>query len=167
MRKVLLAMPLIWAVTATTARADWQYTHWGMSREQVMAASGGKAVHMEPDLSFMKDPFFASQRDEMLASQPSLRAPFTSGSRNFDAQFVFKGGGLSSITLEGITGSDCYALQGDLEARYGKPFAENPANNFSEWQDQPNNNRVMFVILATGECSITYTPLTTTNSSSL
>jgi hypothetical protein len=30
-------------LVAPTARAEWQYTRWGMTPEQVVAASGGKA----------------------------------------------------------------------------------------------------------------------------
>jgi hypothetical protein len=38
-------LPLVFAMLliATAAHADWQYTHWGMTPEQVVAASRGAA----------------------------------------------------------------------------------------------------------------------------
>jgi hypothetical protein len=39
----LLPLALAMLLIATTADADWQYTHWGMTPEQVVAASRGAA----------------------------------------------------------------------------------------------------------------------------
>jgi hypothetical protein len=42
---IIRTLPLVWAMLliASAARADWQYTHWGMTPEQVVAASKGTA----------------------------------------------------------------------------------------------------------------------------
>jgi hypothetical protein len=41
MRTLPLALAML--LTAPAARADWQYTHWGMTPDQVVAASRGTA----------------------------------------------------------------------------------------------------------------------------
>jgi hypothetical protein len=46
MRSILAAMPIA-VMLAPCARADWEYTQWGMTPEQVASASGG-AVKTSP-----------------------------------------------------------------------------------------------------------------------
>lgn len=152
---------------STAAQADWQYTKWGMTRDEVIAASGGLAKPLNKQVNWPYGPPPGQTIEQLKESLPSLHAPFTSGARTFDAEFTFKSGKLSSVSLEGISGNDCYALRGDLEGRYGQPFATSRTNDFAEWQDRASNNRVMFIVTAAMNCSVTYTPLTSESTSNL
>lgn len=165
--KIWSAVSILALIIPTAAKADWQYTKWGMTPEQVIAASNGTAKPTAPATIPMYQPIGGPTQTEIAASGPSLRAPFTSGSREFDAEFAFKNGKLSEVTLSGVTGADCYSLEGDLEARYSVPFKTNPAGNIHEWHDQLNNNNIMFLITAAPRCFLTYQPLSTENSSKL
>ena len=165
--KVWVAVPMLALLVPTAAKADWQYTKWGMTPEQVIAASDGAARPTSQPVVPMYQPIGGPSQAEIAASGPALRAPFTSGSRKFNVEFTFKNGKLTEVTLSGVTGADCYALEGELEARYSVPFKKNAVGDITEWHDQTNNNSVMFLITAAPRCFITYQPLATENSSRL
>lgn len=164
MKAVHLLLCVACLVIPSTACADWQYTRWGMTRDQVIAASGGAAIDQAIDMSFMKDPALAQHRADILADSPTLHAPHASGTRTFDAQFTFKEGGLARVTLKGLKGPECYALLHDLQATYGKPFAHRDGSDAYEWQDIKKNNSVIFGIFAGLSCFVQYAPLQTSNS---
>src|SRR5580692_3071357 len=73
---------------ASAAKADWEYTKWGMTPQQVVSASknlakAGSDLHPDSDGNVSK-----------------LVAPFQSGKFSFEAQFGFDAADrLSSVTL--------------------------------------------------------------------
>jgi hypothetical protein len=44
--RAVIAVALLWA---TPVHADWQYTKWGMTPEQVIEASGGRVSKIPED----------------------------------------------------------------------------------------------------------------------
>ncbi len=84
---------------------DWQYTKWGMTREQVVEASKGRATPTGP--------------------KGTLVAPYEGGGYQFQASFAFdKTGGLSSVGLELKDGNQAIALRNALLGKYGKAGKE-------------------------------------------
>jgi hypothetical protein len=87
------------------ALADWQYTKWGMTKEQVVEASKGQATPT--------------------GTKGALVAPYEGGGYQFQASFGFdKTGGLSSVGLELKDGSHAIGLRNALLGKYGKAGKE-------------------------------------------
>jgi hypothetical protein len=101
---------------AVPAKANWAYTQWGMTPEQVAAASSG-AVQVLP----------LSQRTRNDADRWELAAKGTykDGSLTIDAGFTFdtQHGGLTCV-MYNVRGDDVTVLRETLGKRYGKPFKE-------------------------------------------
>src|ERR1700753_4343324 len=73
---------------ASAAKADWEYTKWGMTPQEVVSASKNLAKP-GPDL-----------RPDSDGNVTKLVAPFQSGRFSFEAQFGFDAADrLSSVTL--------------------------------------------------------------------
>lgn len=56
MRVLAVLTAMVVLATAAPAHADWQWTKWGMSPEEVTAASGGKTVRDAEGALSMPDP---------------------------------------------------------------------------------------------------------------
>jgi hypothetical protein len=136
---------VVLAVVPTAALADWQYTRWGMTPQQVIAASNGTVSWRAVKLPKPNGP-----REEIGGS-------YAAGERIFDVSFTFSDGRLSIVSLKAdpCDGS----LLADLKSRYGRPLSEAAGMfPFMEWDDKRNDNRVtLFEIF--DSCLITYTPL--------
>ena len=93
-------------------QADWQYTKWGMTPEQVVAASGGRAALLP-----------AQQRPGIPPLETAASGELQDGSLALRTTFLFNtdGGGLACV-FYGVTssnGSD--AFKASLVSRYGQP----------------------------------------------
>ena len=64
----------------TSALADWQYTRWGMSPKEVIAASKGAATETTLD---------QRKGGGTKGTEALLQAPYTSGKFQFRAMFNF------------------------------------------------------------------------------
>lgn len=136
------------AVTATPSAgsAHWQYTRWGMTQEQVIAASHGKAVIRPKKLS-------------NLGGKPEteLGGSYEAAGRAFDLVFTLSNGKLSLVTL---TTKSCGGLGTDLRSIYGQPLSvQGGAFPVTQWDDKQNGNRVTFVDGLLGSCQVSYGPL--------
>lgn len=123
------------------ARADWQYTKWGMTPEQVEAASSGLAK----------------------VAGPVVKGTYKSGDITFLTEFYFQNGGLHLISLKpDVQGYACFSLRQSLEAVYGKPFSVDGEGR--QWHDPGKNNRVGLDVIgnyAAAHCDLVYAPLLT------
>lgn len=138
---------IVLASNGTAAKADWQYTRWGMTPAQVAAASGGKV------LAGVGRP-----GDRVDGQEVGAIGSYTSGVFKFEAVFYFVGGRLADIRLNLIAG-DRYALKSSLDGVYGRPFRESGGGlSIVTYHDVKKNNRVdLFTI---GELStLEYRPL--------
>jgi hypothetical protein len=78
--KLIWAGLLLAVGLAAPARADWQYTHWGMSPEAVVAASKGTAT---------RNLTTNDASGGFIGATNLLVAPYNSGDYQFRAVFAF------------------------------------------------------------------------------
>lgn len=130
MRRLVIVGALL--ALAAPARADWQYTHWGMSVDEVVKASKGAAVPLESgDAQHVRPGVGAEAR---------LKAPYKAGEYQFRAFFYFDGAG--KLTLVDVSSDDLdpygasRAIVAELRAKYGPPLRDRPG--WIEWQDSGN-----------------------------
>lgn len=147
MKKLGIVCGIFAVSLPAAARADWQYTRWGMTPNEVVSASGGAAA---------KD-----------GASGDLKARYQSGEYRFEATFNFKGGKLWSVDLNGVSGPQCFALTGDLKAKYGTPSEYYPRNETYWWLDRSTRNQIMVTTLASAKCILHYESLNTENNSGL
>ncbi|RDJ21997.1 hypothetical protein DWF00_27135 [Bosea caraganae] len=144
MRAVIVA---ILAMVPLAAKADWQYSKWGMNPAQVIEAARGAAT------PFQDSSETADQRSKVVA-------PYQSGRHTFRSRFVFdRSDRLSIVMLELSDPSRCPELYADLTQAYGPPQAKSPQGYFPKWWDRKNGNVVTLVDMVRTICSIQYMPL--------
>ena len=93
------------------ARADWEYTHWGMTPAQIVAASHGM-VHL-----------IAPQRRGGHGIETRAEGEFRHGPIALSVSFGFRitDGGLALVTYVTKSAAQNYALREYLVAKYGRP----------------------------------------------
>lgn len=152
---ILIALSLSMAA-AKCSFADWQYTKWGMTSQQVVEASQGKASPIAEEERKGK----STDTAESL-----LSAPYVAGKFNFEVSFLFdrKTSKLSRIHLSLIDPSLCSELLESLSGKYGEPSLVKESSVFSrkEWRDKEHENGVQYLFIATPSCSVTYWALST------
>jgi hypothetical protein len=156
MHKTLISFILGFGM-ATSAHADWQYTKWGMSAEQVVAASGGSMQLGSGKVGQRLDGYTIE-----------VTGQYKSGSRIFDAILYFKNGSLALVTLDMKEAPRCYALANDLKGLYGAQFDQSRDSimNIDIWHDRVKNNSIS--LLAIGDsCNLRYKPLKSEETSGL
>lgn len=138
------------AATAVPAAADWQYTTWGMTPDQVRAASGG-AARDNADRALDAD----GVRAELTAPYQGVSLPFT-------AVFLFDGGDkLRYVTLHPVGGIACPVIVDALGGRYGAPGGRVDTGRAKtlRWDDADDDNLVVFSDRGGGDCTIQYSRL--------
>jgi hypothetical protein len=159
---------------AGAAKADWEYTTWGMTPQQVVSASKnlakqGSDPHPDSDGNVTK-----------------LVAPFQSGKFSFEAQFGFDAADrLSSVTLvlndkstdmemdmdsmdmdDKSTPMDmnqgiCHELEVSLNTTFGPPPYHGASHLYAiqKWQDPKNKNNVDYHALYQVGCYVQYSAI--------
>lgn len=139
------------AASAAPAAADWQYTRWGMSPEQVVTASRG-AVQLGPPPS--------GKTYEGLTGR--ALGVHTEAGASFDAYFHFDAQvRLARVALERTGGTDCTALHNRLLSQLGRP-ANSTRQSYAtidQWRDRARGNAVGYVLVGRLPCTITYSVL--------
>jgi hypothetical protein len=114
----LLAKVVVVTVAASYsngAEADWQYTRWGMTLDEVLKASNGRMQRCSP---------LACKGKESENLTPGAFGPYESGPYKFQAFLSFNSaGGLAFVNLELLdaTSEHSASLVGELHSKYGKP----------------------------------------------
>jgi hypothetical protein len=127
------------ALSVPSASADWQYTKWGMTQSQVIAASKGEARKIEPG------PNYVCNDD---------RIPFAAIESKSVGQFKFSvtfcsdkpGGPLKAVRL-GYRDSVPF-LKSQLLSQYGNPASDRGGDTI--WVDQKSGNSVDLYDLGAG-----------------
>jgi hypothetical protein len=150
---------------ASVAKADWRYTKWGMTPQQVVSASKNLAREGS-DL-----------RPDSDGNVTKLVAPYQNGKFPFEAQFGFDAADrLSSVTLvlndksaSMDMGADmnmdqgvCQHLQVSVNTAYGPPQGGGTADmlySIETWQDQKNKNSVKYTVLYGTGCYVQYSAI--------
>lgn len=157
--KLLVLSPICLAWSAG-ASAQWQYTEWGMSPEQVIAASNGE-VERAPS-----DPMREWEGVDIAAE-----GLYRSGKYDFKSIFYFSRNELVAVHLELQSSnleSDAIALRHSLYGVYGDPFDESPGlMTIVTWHDTKKNNRIDLLAIGDKSVKITYRPLRDASSAGL
>jgi hypothetical protein len=152
---------------ASAAKADWKYTKWGMTPQQVVSASNNLAREGS-DL-----------RPDSDGNVSKLVAPYKNGIFPFEAQFGFDAADrLSSVTLVlndrsasmdmdmaadiKMHQGECHDLQVSVNAEYGPPQGGGTADmlySTETWQDQKNKNNVKYTVLYGTGCFVQYSAI--------
>jgi hypothetical protein len=178
----LLGMALALACcSASAAKADWEYTKWGMNPQQVALASKNLAKEGS-DL-----------RPDSDGNVTKLIAPFQSGKFSFEAQFGFDSADkLASVTLvldDKSTDMDmesmemdstkmddksahmhmhmdadqgiCRQLDVSLNTAYGPPPYHGASHLYAieKWKDEKNKNNVDYHALYQVGCYVQYSAM--------
>jgi hypothetical protein len=161
-----IALALICCGTGA-AKADWEYTKWGMTPGQVISAAKNltrKSSDLHPDSD---------------GNITKLVAPYQSGKFSFEAQFGFDAADrLSSVTLvlnDKSAGMDmdmgadmnmgkgaCRDLRVSVKTKYGPPKGGGSAHmqySIATWQDQKNKNNVTYTVLDGVGCYVQYSAI--------
>jgi hypothetical protein len=115
MRRLPLPFALAALFAAIPARADWQYTMWGMTPEQVVAASKGSAHLLAPDKQKTVPPLVSSVEGTFQEGPLALRTVFS---------FDIKRGGLACVFYGVEDAEQSIAFMDALLKRYGKPTSK-------------------------------------------
>src|SRR5215470_9149821 len=112
MRTFMKGMALLLALAPVQARADWAYTHWGMTPEQVASASKG-AVNVIP----------AAQRDKGGITEAAAKGTYADGAMKMSVGFLFdtKTGGLICVVYSVLDAAQNETLEAAMVKRYGPP----------------------------------------------
>lgn len=158
---------------ASAARADWKYTKWGMTPQQVVDASNNLA-------KAGSDP-----RPDSDGNVSRLVAPHRSGQFSFQAEFGFDAADtLASVTLvltdksatmdmhENVAEDpnahldrdrgNCRDLQLSARSVYGPPQGGGLADmlySIETWRDEANANDVKYTVLVGVGCYIQYSAI--------
>ena len=112
MRSTTWLIGLTALLAAFPAHANWQYTKWGMTPEQVVAASGGRAELLP-----------LPQRPRIPPLETAATGEVQDGALTLRTAFLFNtdGGGLACVSY-GLTSRDgADAFKALLVSRYGQP----------------------------------------------
>lgn len=142
-----LAAMVVCAMVATPAAADWRFTKWGMSPDEVKAAGGDQVVPWKK-----KKPL-----------PLAIMGPYEVGGVKFDdVVFVFDDGKLTEVVLHTkIWNQD--KLREMLAASFGQASYKDRSRIGSvpvttdTYQDRDKGNSITLWCL--GDCSVTYKPL--------
>ena len=154
---------------ASATKADWEYTRWGMTPNEVVSASNNLAKEN------------SDRRPDSGGNVTKLVAPHQVGKFSFEAHFAFDAGDkLSSVTLvlndtsadmdmDMETGADpnmpmdmdqgpCHDLDMAVNAAYGRPQYQGASHLYAikKWQDQKKKNNVDYHKLYGVGCYVQY-----------
>jgi len=138
---------LLWPVSAS---ADWQFTHWGMTPEQVIAVSKGVASRAKP-----------TTPDTVLRRLATM--PYSSGNLKFDVDFLFSGkpgNVLLAVRLNQYWGSPSDLFDA-LKQKYGAPKigASDEPGLFVERYWTRNGDDITFTwLMGKPHATLTYEP---------
>jgi hypothetical protein len=152
---------VFYLLTTSPAVADWQYTKWGMSIDEVMRASGNALRAPTPKEKHDHTLSFADRSLKDLA--PDLIGNYNTDSFRFNAVFYFGGNQktLSRIELHLIDHSKLRPLLAALRSLYGEPLqsSNDSTSSMMRWRDEKNSNEVLAFDLLSNMFTLTYTIL--------
>lgn len=145
----ILPLPIL--ALGSSAHADWQFTRWGMTVEEVAASAGGRTLRYSAPQVKAKSTF--------KGSSCRLYIPdYTIGELSFEAKFCFNAEEkLASIQLD--TRPDAfYALSRALASQFGSPVQEERGSMPSiTYRDDDKGNTIRLLGLLSAVI-LEYTP---------
>jgi hypothetical protein len=127
------------AVAPLDAHADWQYTRWGMTPDQVMAASTDQLKACDE----------ACKGQDTNIQIARFFGPYQSGPFNFTAYMLFdrQNNTLAEVTLDLNQPNDAGALVDALKLKYGEPMVNDYSKSMKViiWRDPADEIDVVVV----------------------
>ena len=114
MRQFAPAIALTLMLMPTLARADWEYAHWGMTPDQVAAASGGTVKVLPPALRKKHVEFNSETAADGTYAEGALRL-------NLSFSFDLKNGGLTCVIFASPDPSQNELFKRSFVSRHGPP----------------------------------------------
>jgi hypothetical protein len=164
MRKYLAAVAVLAFTLPTLAHADWAWTTWSMSADQVVAASKGQVRAVQ-----------GTEGDRVHGFDLKAQGKASQDGFDFDAEFFFDSDGARLHVVRLIPDeSRCPALRDLLKSRYGEPrddsrtFPMGGGRTLTltalKWSDPAHGNFVAYTYTpAVGEmaagCFVRYRPI--------
>jgi hypothetical protein len=103
-------------LAASVAKADWQYTRWGMTVDEAIAASNGELQRCTPEVCLAD----STTLSRIFIDPKGAFGPYQWGSYKFTAFLNFYDGKLLAVNLLlHRTWDDVATLVSALDARYG------------------------------------------------
>jgi hypothetical protein len=157
MRMIGICALLTATCAASPAAAHWQWTRWGMTPDQVIAASKGTARVGNREKSAQGD------------GTADVVGSYDAGGRIFTAKFYFQRGLLAYVVLGSRDWQACVQTVRDLQAVYGKPieWSDGGVASNATWLDQTRGNRVKIVAVPEAYCELQYSPISSAAASGL
>jgi hypothetical protein len=155
MRLMLVAAALAFA---TPAAADWQYTKWGTTIDQVQKASKGKLIACDASCA-------AQSTDR---SRVHLRGEYRAGEFVFNTWMGFDSQGrLNQVHLTAVYPDQVFPIVGSMRSKYGEPESGRRGSilNTSTWRDR--NDQVTLTLIGDTNASISYSPRITPSNAGL
>jgi hypothetical protein len=159
MRSMLVATTAL--AFATPAAADWQYTKWGATIDQVQKASKGALQRCDnaPVCSERSLPNSAVQ----------LYGGYTTGQFNFSAYPMFNRhtSRLDAVALELSDPTMAGALGAALRSKYGEPVNASRGSTMSTstWRDR--NDEITLMTIGERNATLRYSPRATASNKGL
>lgn len=136
---------------AVNAHAEWEYTEWGMSPDEVVAAATTQGIDV--DWVHEASPL-PSGGTKLLVSEHRAAGHL------FDVDFIFQDDRLNVVGLSSSTPERCGELARALVQTYGEPeFQERiySATNY-RWRDVESGNVIQLLDMGGRACRIVYRP---------
>jgi hypothetical protein len=152
MRRAIV-FALIAFAAAAPAQAHWQYTRWGMSPEEVLAARPGLTAGID-------------RENSVPGSLVRVSGAHREDDRDFIVRFGFDGANrLIAIDVEPKNLRDCRRTIEGVERRLGPGERDTYIPDLLDlrtWQDRDQGNMVRLILIGRmsrpGSCSIRYHP---------
>lgn len=156
--------PSIIALAATIAasapaRADWQYTKWGMSIAEVVNASKGELQRCGA----------ACPKLQTDAEAAAVSGPYQSGPFEFKAfaYFTRGTGQLSSMLLYLKDVDQGFRLEDEMKAKYGRPTSQSDLSMSRTTIWLTETDKIEFSLIYKALVSLKYTPRVTSSNKGL
>lgn len=148
--------------SALPAAADWQYTRWNMTPDQVMSASKGQLKRCALGCPGQSSPKY----DALLEGE------YQSGEFRFKVYALFEKGTnkLSLMHLNLLQPDQAYSLIGALTTKYGKPVdgSQSQISKLSIWRDKSDQISVFVIGYQTPKsATLSYQPRLTDSNKGL
>ena len=163
MRKTkLIIAACIFAFYSSTASANWQYTKWCMSQEQVKAAAPGTVIALTP-----REQIVDSVADSHNIAL--LKTPYSSGGYQFDAIFSFDKSktSLASVKLKLVNLDRAAQLFDSLCTKYGQPTKEKKSESLSYAFWYTAEDQIVYISIGDKMVSVNYLPRNTEDNNGL
>ncbi|UHD45330.1 hypothetical protein LUX29_20415 [Aureimonas altamirensis] len=144
MRKALLAVCVVATMTALPAKADWQYTQWGQSLDQIMSIEG-KGITPTDD---RQKRLYANE----IFGEALAVSPYKVAGMDVDAVYHFTGNRLSAVRIVLKSIGDGITARELLRQQYGPPY-DRSSDQLCDmerevWRDTEKGNHIAFSSLS-------------------